>query len=207
MLSLDLALHCGDRHRNHRRIVLDLRDSGLGQAVEQRCRISTHVFVKADIGPDREVRVAGNHHGVKPLTVTSPDKAAEETLIVCGAKTPTQGIGQVTEVFEGTPGPVRISGDMHQYALGGVTQQPFIDNIEHDYLFDVAAEQAQLLGNHRIAVEAAQRIVVAQPDHQAELVLTQHAFEPGLIGIDQQSMAVRVGQQPGHAIGSLMRDG
>ncbi|MNH20280.1 hypothetical protein D3C79_800420 [compost metagenome] len=54
---------------------------------------------------------------------------------------------------------------MHQHALGGSAQHAFIEDIEHDNLLHCAAEQVQLHGHDRIAVETAQPTHLAQPDH------------------------------------------
>ncbi|MNG17031.1 hypothetical protein D3C84_1009890 [compost metagenome] len=54
---------------------------------------------------------------------------------------------------------------MHQHTLGGSAQQAFIKDIEHDNLLQCAAEQVQLHGHDRIAVETTQPTHVAQPDH------------------------------------------
>ncbi|MOA59419.1 hypothetical protein D3C78_1840260 [compost metagenome] len=60
---------------------------------------------------------------------------------------------------------MRIAGNMHQHVLGGSAQHAFIEDIEHDNLLQCAAEQVQLHGHDRIAVETAQPTHAAQPGH------------------------------------------
>ncbi|MNZ63756.1 hypothetical protein D3C78_819100 [compost metagenome] len=82
MSALDLAIQIGHRHRNHRRVVLDLADACFSQFFEQWPPISQHVFFEVDVGPDRQVRIGRDDHGEETLAVTPPYKAAEEALIL-----------------------------------------------------------------------------------------------------------------------------
>ncbi len=71
MLALHLTVQPGHRHRDHRRILLDLANTCLCQTVEQRLRITLQMRFEIAKRPVRQVIEQRRNLGKESLAVTS----------------------------------------------------------------------------------------------------------------------------------------
>ncbi len=199
MLALNLTIQPGHRDRDHRRIVLDLVDTCLCQADEQRLRVSLQARFEIAKSPVRQVIEALRDLGEKSLAVTPQHEAAEKTLVRLVSQATAQFAVQFVDALERAPGRKRVSRHVKQHPTCRVEQDALLDHYEHGHLLNLAPQQFQLPGLHKVARQARQLPLLAHSHHQIELAVIQRSFLPGFVGVHQHAVAHGI-HKPGHHV-------
>ncbi|MCX2888681.1 hypothetical protein OO258_10570 [Pseudomonas sp. DCB_BI] len=202
MLALNLTIQFGHRYCDHRRIVLDLLDTGLCLAYEQRLRVGLQVWFEIAKSPVCQVIEALRDLGEKCLAVPPQHEAAEKTPIGLVAQAPAQFAVHFVDTLERTPRRTRVPRYVKKHPTGRVEQHALLNHREYRHLLDLATQHFQLPGLHQVARQAQQLALLAHRHQQAELAVIQGSLLPGFVGVHKHAVAQGIHKPRHHVLGT-----